>query len=137
MKTLLAFRPFNLGQQRVAALSSRRGQLKGWPPYPPVNGVLNLTPLESWLVCPRTDTEPQEPGRTDSTQVAGLGNCRALVLVYYPFGRAPVAPYPFVDILTGTPKVSGSTGGGKLRVAWGGRVGLLPDGFDVVRRSTT
>ena len=33
------------------------------------------------------------------------------VLVYYPFGRVPVAPYPFVDILTGTPQVSGSTPG--------------------------
>ena len=30
----------------------------------------------------------------------GLGNCRALLLVYYPYGQAPVAPYPFVDILT-------------------------------------
>ena len=39
--------------------------------------VLNPAPSESRLVCPRTNTEPQEPGRTDSTQVAGLGNCRA------------------------------------------------------------
>ena len=39
----------------------------------------------------------------------GLGNCRALLLVYYPFGQAPVAPYPFVDLLTETLQVSGST----------------------------
>ena len=39
----------------------------------------------------------------------GLGSCRTLLLVYYPFGRGPVAPYPFVDILTGTLQVSGST----------------------------
>ena len=71
--------------------------------------MLNLTLLEAQLVCPRTDTEPQEPGRTDNTHVAGLGNCQTLLLVYYPFGQAPVAPYPFVDILTGTPQVSGST----------------------------
>ena len=48
-------------------------------PMPPLASLplLNLTPSESRLVCPQMDTEPQEPGRTDSTQVAGLGNCRA------------------------------------------------------------
>ena len=32
-----------------------------------------------------------------------------LEYVWNTFGRAAVAPHPFVDILTGTPKVSGST----------------------------
>ena len=46
----------------------------------------------------------------------GPGNGQALLHVYVRsehvwnvFGRAAVAPYSFMDILTGTPKVSGST----------------------------
>ena len=39
----------------------------------------------------------------------GLGNCRALLLACYPFGRGPVALHPFVYMLTGNLQVPGST----------------------------